>query len=364
MWETSKGKGIKVAVVDSGVNSGTTSLRGRVLPGKDVSGAPGGATDDQIGHGTTMAEMIAGSGRGGGLRGLAPESRVIPIRTEGKGMRGGKGEDTLPEALRAAADSEAKIINMSIGGEYSDPDLEAAVNYAAHKGKLMFASSGNDGAGKNKNNYPAGYSQVIGVGSVDKNGTVGDTSGNGQHVSLAAPGVDLPIWCDGKFEGYCSSSGTSIASALASASAALIWSKHPDWTANQVARVLVSTTGRMMEGKKPSKYFGYGTVRPRENILAGKGDPGQPAQPAFAENGDFIRNPGTSSPSAAAEPSEGSSSSGDNKAGNGAGQADEAAAETDSGSSNSALWWGVGAVAAVVVIGGAVALVLRKRRAG
>ncbi|MFI7242554.1 S8 family serine peptidase [Streptomyces qinglanensis] len=273
MWKISTGKGIKVAVVDTGVDSSTRSLRGQVLPGKDVSGAPGDETQDDVGHGTTMAELIAGSGDGGTLKGLAPAAKIIPIRSNLKGVRGATRDVTGSEAIRAAADSDAQIINLSAGGA-PHPTTKRAIDYAVKKGKLLLSSTGNDAQEGNRENYPASYPNVVAVAATDKAAEVADFSNYGQHTILAAPGVGIPAWCDGKKQKYCIEQGTSTATAIASASAALIWSHHPDWTANQVIRVMIKTAG--LKGDKPSKYLGFGEVRPRMNLLENKGDPGDP----------------------------------------------------------------------------------------
>ncbi len=273
MWKVSTGKGIKVAVVDTGVDSSTRSLRGQVLPGKDVSGAPGDETRDDIGHGTTMAELIAGSGDGGSLKGLAPDAKIIPIRAKIEGMRNARRYATEGDAIRAAADSDAQIINMSFGGPPSSTTKQA-VAYAVKKGKLLLGSNGNDAQKGNLENYPAGYPDVVGVAATNKAAEVADFSNSSQHTILAGPGVGIPGWCDGDKQKYCISEGTSVATAIASASAALIWSHHPDWTANQVIRVMIKTAG--LKSDKPSKYLGFGEVRPRMNLLEGKGDPGDP----------------------------------------------------------------------------------------
>ena len=170
----------------------------------------------------------------------------------------------------------------------------------------------------------------------------------------------MPGWCNGDFERYCELNGTSFATAIASASAALIWSKHPDWTANQVARALTETTSILEKNEKPSNYLGYGIVRPKKHLLEGIGEPGAPEKPAFKENGEFVpAEASLASPSA-------SETAGPRPEGGGGNEAAEkpAAQANESGSSSLLLWWGVGVVAAVVVIGGVVALVLRKRRAG
>ncbi|WP_181765408.1 S8 family serine peptidase [Streptomyces albidus (ex Kaewkla and Franco 2022)] len=276
VWQKSTGKGVKVAVVDSGVSS-TKSLKGQVLAGKNVSGEAGSEKKDGSGHGTTMAELIAGKGAGG-LKGFAPDAQIIPIRTATSTSNDLQETSTIDQAIRAAADTDAKVINISISSEYFTPDDEAAVKYAASKGKLMFAAVGNEGDGKNKIQYPAFYRDVVGVGATDKKGKVSKFSQSGDYIDLVAPGSDIPRWCDKSFQRYCDGDGgTSASTAIASASAALIWSKHPDWTANQVLRVMIDTAGRESKSDKPSKYIGWGAVRPRMNLVEGEGDPGNPA---------------------------------------------------------------------------------------
>ncbi|MGP3972431.1 S8 family serine peptidase [Streptomyces sp. 8N114] len=275
MWKVSTGEGIKVAVVDSGVDSSTQSLQGQVLPGKDFSGAPGDETRDDLGHGTTVAELIAGSGKGGTLKGLAPGAKIIPVRTNLDQMKNAdQTKDHVGEAIRAAADSDAQIINMSFAG-VPDPAMKKAISYAVKKGKLLLAGTGNDAQKGNNINFPAGYWDVVAVGATDKSGKIADFSSRRQTI-VAGPGVDIPGWCDGKKQRYCSQQGTSMATAIASASAALIWSKHPDWTANQVSRVLIKTAGLKDPDKGPGKGVGFGAVRPRINLLENKGDPGDP----------------------------------------------------------------------------------------
>ncbi|MDJ1132639.1 S8 family serine peptidase [Streptomyces iconiensis] len=278
MWEVSTGKGVKVAVVDSGLDSSTPSLRGQVLPGKDVSRLPGGTDTDKSGHGTTMAELIAGTGRAGSLKGLAPDAKVIPIRVALQGTDGKTSWDPLIAGVRAAADTDAQIISMSIGTDAPDPRLLDAVKFAANKGKLFLASAGNDRNKKNYEHFPAGFPHAVSVAATDETGKVAEYSNSASDVDIAAPGTNIPgWWCDKARKRYCDQNGgTSAATALASASAALLWSKHPDWTANQVLRVLLNTTGLKEKHIKPSVYLGHGAVRPRANLLEGKGDPGDP----------------------------------------------------------------------------------------
>jgi type VII secretion-associated serine protease mycosin len=278
IWKITTGKGVKVAVIDSGVNSSTPSLKGQVLPGFDATESAGEATDDYQGHGTSMAELIAGTGAGGGLRGLAPSAKIIPIRIDEDGFSDTHKVNprTTSDAIRAAADSDAKVINMSVATPFASPDIDAATEYAASKGKLMFAGTGNNAEDGNKHQYPAAYPDVVGVASSDRSGTVDEYSQHGGDVDLASPGSDIPGWCDATFKSYCDGNGTSNSTAIASASAALVWSVHPEWTANQVLRALFDTAGRTWKDGVRSTYLGYGLIRPATVIVDKKGDPGAP----------------------------------------------------------------------------------------
>ncbi|MGW5281342.1 S8 family serine peptidase [Streptomyces collinus] len=358
MWKYSTGKGVKVAVIDSGVNSETSTLKGQVLAHQVPKSVAYRATEDNDGHGTSMAEVIAGTGAGGGVKGLAPGVKIIPIHVQYiKGKYDGKLA-TGAEAIRAAADSDARIINMSFGSPYPESGEAEAVKYAASKGKLMFASIGNSGK-KGKGEYPATYPYVIGVSAIDKSGTVAKFSTKSNYVDFAAPGVHIPGWCDGKFTQYCDTDGTSPATALASASAALVWSVHPDWTANQVLRTLIDTAGRSWAKDEPSTYLGYGIIRPRRVLIDKNIDPG-PANrdPLYAENGTDADEDVTATPSLSAAPAPGHPSK---DAGSSSGPTSAAAKSSGSGG-NSQTWVIIGAAAAVLVIGGAGFAVLRACR--
>lgn len=365
MWRVSTGEGIKVAVIDSGVNPSTPSLSGQVLKGVDATKEAGGSTADLDGQGTTTAELIAGTGEGGSLRGLAPGAKIIPIRLpllEHDEVP--QVNDPLERAIRAAADSDAQIINISIGNQYPiGLDMMAqhtALEYALKKGKLLIAGTGDNADEGNKPQYPAAFPEVIGVATADRKGKVAGSSQFGQDVDFAAPGGGLPRWCDEKFESYCNDGGGATAStAITSASAALIWSKHPDWTANQVLRVLIDTAGRDWPKDKPSEYLGYGLIRPAPHLLKGKGDPGAAdVDPLTNKKTPGIAPPTSLPPSPSSEESakerrresdedvKAAGSSTNEKASEGDGQ----------------LWLILGAVAVVVVIGGGAFAMVRARR--
>ncbi|MCX4709152.1 type VII secretion-associated serine protease mycosin [Streptomyces fimicarius] len=347
MWKTSTGKNVTVAVIDSGVDASVPDLQGRVLKGKDLAtDSPGDERTDYKNHGTGIAGIIAGTGNAGGRDGafgLAPGSKILPIRVKdsvGK-VNGATGDrnfnDDVSAAIRFAVDQGAKVINISLGNNVGSQRLTDSVRYALDEGVLIFAAAGNSGDKENAIEYPSGTPGVVGVGSVGRDLRRAKSSQYGPQVDLAAPGVDTVHACSGGTQ-LCESSGTSYATAVASASAALIWSKHPDWTNNQVLRVMLNTAGGPVSGKKRSDGIGYGIVRPRI-ALKTPGDPG-PADVYPL-------------PDLAAAASE---------AGGGADQSEAPAAAAADGGGSSALWIGLGVAAAALVGGGVTAAVLRSRR--
>ncbi|MFE3183292.1 type VII secretion-associated serine protease mycosin [Streptomyces violascens] len=352
MWRTSKGTGVTVAVIDSGVDPSNPDLHGQVLPGKDFSqGQPGDEHTDYEGHGTSMAGLIAGTGAGdggNGAFGLAPGAKILPIRMPKSGdvnqAEGDKRFNVIaPQAIRYAADQNAKVINISLGGAKGSPQLTAAVKYALDKGSLVFAAVGNSGDSGNRVEYPAATPGVVGVGAIGKDLRRTAWSEYGPQVDMAAPGAEMVHACGGK-TGLCKSDGTSDATAIASASAALIWSKHPEWTNNQVLRVMLNTIGAPTDGAKRNDSIGYGIVRPRV-ALENPGDPG----PADVYPLPDLNSPPTpSAPSPAGTPAKAE-----------APQANKAAESK----TTSLLPWGFGALGVVGVLSGLWALRKRRRRA-
>ncbi|AWI32932.1 type VII secretion-associated serine protease mycosin [Streptomyces tirandamycinicus] len=364
MWETTTGRGITVAVIDSGVDKNVADLRGQVLDGMDYSGLEGDEHADQAGHGTGMASLIAATGarsKVNGSHGLAPGTKILPIKmpyaTGGFGTEtsGRRYSESLIKAIRFAADSEAKVINVSMGSantpgkrNVGTPELTAAVKYALGKGKLIFAAVGNSGDVTNAVEYPAATPGVVGVAGVDQKAKPLENSQFGPQVDLAAPGKDIVGACPEGTQ-ICGGTGTSASSALASASAALLWSQHPDWTNNQVLRVLMQTASGNDKGLSRDDVVGYGVIRPRI-ALKTPGDPG----PA-----DKYPIPGFTYEDAKPSSSEPAKPSGP------AGSSDQptvAPAASNDDSSATGLWIAAGIGAAVVLCAAIAVPVLRNRR--
>ncbi|NEB76321.1 type VII secretion-associated serine protease mycosin [Streptomyces sp. SID14478] len=356
MWKTNTGKNITVAVIDTGVNANHPDLRGRVLPGKDLADdKPGDARTDYDGHGTGMAGLIAGTGARGattGSFGLAPGAKILPVRLPRKdGQSQAEGDQDLaqaiPVAIRYAADAGAKIINVSQAIPASSRAMTDAVTHALDKGALVFAGVGNNGGDGNPVMYPAATPGVVAVGAVGKDLKKTEESEYGSQVDMAAPGEDMVAACGGE-TGVCRTHGTSDATALASASAALVWSAHPNWTNNQVLRVMLNTIGAPVDGSKRTDAIGYGIVRPRI-AMTKPGDPGSADEYPLP---DF--------PAKASAAPSASSSTGH------VGEEHQAAGVKDSSSQGTTTWVAAGAGAVVVMgaLAGFVVMRRRKRTAG
>ncbi|WP_316526606.1 S8 family serine peptidase [Kitasatospora brasiliensis] len=370
MWKVSKGEGITVAVIDSGFKLDHPDLEGQFLQGRDFSGSPGGVGASADGHGTAISSLIAGTGKGNsgtGAQGLAPGAKVLPLKIN-TGKVGSLVStdflDQLGQSIAYAVDQGAKVINISQGIEAVTTfpadvaKLNGIIAGARSKGVLVFASVGNGADKGNLVEYPGALPGVVGVGASDQNGTVTAESDRGPQVVFIAPGMDVISACTSS-TGYCKSHGTSDSTALVSASAALVWSVHKDWTANQVLRVLINTAGKPNDGSSRNDSVGYGAVRPRI-ALTNPGDPG----PA-----DVSPLPAAAAPTPAASPSASAPASASaapapvetpTEVAAGAPSA-QPKAEGASGSS-SALPIVAGVAAGLVLVAGAVVVVVRRRR--
>ncbi|MFI8325449.1 S8 family serine peptidase [Streptomyces sp. NPDC085529] len=377
IWKKATGAGITVAVIDTGVDPDRPSLKGKVLKGWDAAEAEGDETDDYDGHGTTIAEVIVGSGAQGGLRGLAPDAKVIPYRVSNTELQNEQAVNAfdVEEAIKAAADSDAQIINISMASDYYSEEEREALQYAQKKGKLVFAGAGNNAQKGNKKQYPASYPEVVAVAATTQDGVVANYSQHGEAIDLAAPGSQIPGYCDKSLTKYCLSDGTSFSSALASATAALIWSVHPDWTGNQVLRAMFESAGRGDDWKPGtvSTKAGHGVVRPNAHINRGIGNPGDPNISPLTNEPTGGAAAGSATPSTApsATTSEGASTApsatastqapdGKPTSGSAVAGSTESAASTEDGGGSTGIV--IGAVAAVVVLAGAGVVIARKRR--
>ncbi|AVH59753.1 MULTISPECIES: type VII secretion-associated serine protease mycosin [Streptomyces] len=280
-WRTTKGKGITVAVLDTGVDAEHPDLAGNVLTGKDMVGFGASRGDRSWArHGTAMAGIIAGHGHGpgngDGVLGIAPEAKILPVRviledgdsarTKARNTRG----NALAEGIRWATDHGADVINLSLGDDsksaHPEPAEDAAVQYALKKGAVVVASAGNGGEKGDHISYPAAYPGVIAVTAVDRYGTRASFSTRRWYATVSAPGVDVVIADpdDRYYEGW----GTSAASAFVSGAVALVKSAHPGLSPAQIKQLLADTARNAPTGGHDDSH-GFGFVDPAAAIKAG-----------------------------------------------------------------------------------------------
>jgi type VII secretion-associated serine protease mycosin len=258
VWNLTRGAGVTVAVVDTGVDANTPQLAGRVLPGKDVIDPGGGpANNDCFGHGTFVAGIIgAAPAPGTGFAGIAPDVTILPIRS----ATGQQNPATaLAQGIRTAVDDHAQIINVSSSTSVSPPDLQAAVDYAAANNVLIVASAANSAQQGDPVTFPASYPSVLAVGAVDSNGTVADFSQTGPYLGLVAPGVNVISIGPGG-PGQWTGSGTSYSAPFVTGVAALVHAYRPGLTAAQIRHRLEATADHPASGTLPDPQFGWGTV--------------------------------------------------------------------------------------------------------
>lgn len=279
-WRTSKGNGVTVAVLDTGVDGTHPDLTGQVLTGKDMVGFGAERGDSTWAkHGTGMAGIIAGHGHGAGggdgVLGIAPESKILPVRVilEDKDPQRKKARTTrggaLAEGIRWAADNGADVINLSLGDDsktaHPEPQEDEAIQYALAKGIVVVSSAGNGGKEGNRASYPAAYPGVIAVAAVDRYGNRADFSTRRWYAAVSAPGVDVVIADPDRhyYEGW----GTSTASAYVSGTAALIRSAYPKLSPAQIKEVLEDTTRDNPSGGR-SDAVGTGLIDPAAALTA------------------------------------------------------------------------------------------------
>ncbi|HEU5156885.1 MAG TPA: S8 family serine peptidase [Streptosporangiaceae bacterium] len=279
IWKITTGTGIKVAVVDTGVDDRHPQLAGRVTS-LDVTKT---YLEDTCGHGTEVAGIIGAKDmrdQDRPLVGIAPGAKIVSVKyTNGEHSAG--ADPNLPKAIRRAADVKGvRVINVSSTSPDS-PELRSAVKYAQSRDILIVAAAGNirnDQQGKETPAYPAGYDGVIGVAAMDENGQVTDFSNERTQIAVAAPGAAIPSTRPGGVY-HPGDNGTSFATPFVSGLAALVWAFHKDLDYQQVAnRIEVTAEGTGGAGT------GRGMVNPYEAITAEISDTAPPAlaQPKVA----------------------------------------------------------------------------------
>jgi type VII secretion-associated serine protease mycosin len=341
-WSIATGRGVTVAVVDSGVDPGNAHLEGALVPG--TSFVPGPATEDLLGHGTGVAGIIAGRYlQKSALVGAAPSAKIMPVRVfQDEDTSGSRPVAYPPDTGRMAQGIEwavrhgADVINVSMSTRPTDealPQLKAALALAQRKDVVVVASGGNqvEDAAFTQVRYPAGGDGVIGVAATNTAGTVDNWSIHGAQNDVSAPGMDVLIafHANGDCLGGHEHAFTSWAAGFVSGLAAQLRERFPKESAEQIAYRIMASADRPRASERDDEQ-GWGQIRPYSALTMSldpdRAGPALPGAKAVAPD-TSVQSPVT-----------------------------PLAARTDplAGARGQALWWSLGAVGV-----GALALVLR-----
>lgn len=326
-WGVTRGAGVVVAVVDSGVDADNPHLSGALIGGTDLvgDGAGRGGYADTDGHGTAIAGIIAARQiDGSGVVGLAPESRILSVRVFGSSSPDQQNPAAAPSVarlaagIRYAADHRAQVINVSLSTAQDAPELRDAVAYATAHGSLVVASAGNRDSSLNVEKdsadgprFPADDPGALGVTATATSGVVTSASIHGPQVDLAAPGMG--VLSTSSAGGDCvfapDTPATSFATAYVSAAAALVASEFPQETPAQWAYRLEASAVRANPDARDD-VSGWGVLQPYDalTLVPGPGVrgpkspfPGAGEPPAARPPSDSVTVSHRASPESAAQ---------------------------------------------------------------
>lgn len=265
-WETVREHtGITIALVDTGVDLDHPDLKDNLVPGVNLVNSKK-QPDDDNGHGTSVAGVIAAKGNNGiGVAGILWNAKIMPIKALDEWGDG--TEQDLGEGILYAIRNGAKVVVLSVGLHRYSPYMQDIVNYAENNGVLLVAAAGNDGVtlgSKAAVKYPAAYPTVLAVGGVKGDGQPDPRSNPGPELDLLAP---WNVYTTGVNGTYKKEEGSSMAAPQAAAAAALVMAQNPDFKPYQV-RELLRQTAKDIGPKGADSTSGYGILQLDQAVTA------------------------------------------------------------------------------------------------
>jgi subtilisin len=278
-WSASKGTAVKVAVIDTGIDSDHADLSANIKGGYAATGCSGSpkvckkSWDDDNGHGTHVAGTVAAADNSLGVAGVAPEAHLYAVKVLD---RNGSGyvSDVI-DGIYWAVNNGMQVVNMSLGTSSDIQALRDAVDAAYNSGVVIVAAAGNSGDGNpdtNEVSYPAKYSSVIAVAATASDNSTPSWSSEGAEVELAAPGVSIKsTWNNG---GYNTISGTSMATPHVSGTVALLLRTSPGiydlnadeaWNPAEI-RMALRASADDLGTAGHDNHYGYGLVDAEESV--------------------------------------------------------------------------------------------------
>ncbi|WP_285690280.1 S8 family serine peptidase [Actinoplanes sp. NBRC 103695] len=256
-WPQSRGKGQRVAVIDSGVDGSLAPLSGHVAVGMDIVNGSGRGDTDCLGSGTAMAGLIVGQqGGGAGVKGVAPDCIVMPVRVTGADAKAQPADGA--SAIEAAVGAGATVIALGKYVDTAKPEVAKAMMAAVDRDVVVVSGASLGSVPINPDaKIGAGVLRVAGVG-MDSQRAADYRSGG---IDVVAPGINVSsIGITGV--GSVAGSGTEYAVALTAGVAALVRAAYPDLTAQQVAQRLKLTSDKLSDSPPPDGRFGWGMINP------------------------------------------------------------------------------------------------------
>ncbi len=254
------GIGVKVAVIDTGIDLDHPDLIDNIKGGFNAID-PAKAPDDDNGHGTHVAGIIAGMDNNDGVIGVAPKVHLYAVKVISAAGSGYVSD--IIEGVQWAIDNDMQVINMSLGTSSDSPLLHEVIAAAEKKGIVIVAAAGNNGPGDNTVSYPGKYPEVLAVSTLDDANAIANFSSRGSETGIAAPGVK--IYSTYKDGGYKSLSGTSMASPHVVGVAALVIAsgikdENGDGLINDEVRARLEKTAEDLGDTGKDALYGHGLV--------------------------------------------------------------------------------------------------------
>jgi subtilisin family serine protease len=267
LWKESQGEGTKVCVLDTGIALEHPDLQPAILKAQDFTRSPSAAYDAQ-GHGTHVSGIIAARRNAHGIVGVAPEAKIIVAKVlndEGAGT-----SQDIVAGIHWAIESKADILSMSLGSPEPDEEIHQALILAISKGIFVITAAGNEGPDLDTVGYPAGFPEMVAVGSIDRRKRLSQFSSRGRQVDVVAPGDKITSCYPPR--SYATLSGTSMATPFISGVVALALAKHrkmggktPLRTQQDLIEHLCRTSADAgLDGFDP--LYGCGIVNPEKLI--------------------------------------------------------------------------------------------------
>lgn len=258
-WHETMGEGIKVGIIDTGVDSDHPEIVNRIKDGVNFSGGNMDDFEDENGHGTHICGIVAAEKNGIGIVGVAPKADLYVAKAFNKS--GKTSFDAIEKSVKWLMEKNVDVINMSFSSSHASGRYKSLIADVYRKGISIICAAGNEGElGENTIGYPANFPETIAVSAVDINKNIADFSSQGHAAEISAAGIDIySTYLNG---GYATLSGTSMATPIITGAVAILMGKgrlryDRKLTPDEIRLLLniytdnVSRTGR-------DKRYGYG----------------------------------------------------------------------------------------------------------